>query len=215
MPEQAQNKPKVSSTEQTVNINGVVYERVPEIVKGSCAGCCARNKADLCEELNSARSIGNCSGIVFAKAVEKLSVANNEKFTVPKTFENWLPVDYHQLSAIETGKDEFLASKTKEKTLGRKDDSGKLRYSLIPPYALEQVAKCLTTGASKYAPDNWKYVDKAKQRYLDALIRHTEAYRKGETADAEGNDHLAAIAVNALFLLEFRYSPEFNKGVSE
>lgn len=95
-------------------------------------------------------------------------------------------------------------------TTGRKDDTGKLRYSLIPPYALEQVAKCLTLGANKYAPNNWKYVEGGKERYLDALMRHAEAYRKGEILDADGNDHRAAIVVNAMFLLEFDYSPEFN-----
>lgn len=93
-------------------------------------------------------------------------------------------------------------------TSGIKYDSDKLQYTLIPPLALEQVARNLTIGLKKYPErNNWKKVDNAEERYLDALYRHLEAHRKGEIFDPDSSVsdmyHLAAVAVNALFLLEF------------
>lgn len=90
---------------------------------------------------------------------------------------------------------------------GYKLDNNKLQYSLIPPLALEALARNLTAGLSKYPKDNWKKVENAEERYLDALYRHLEAHRKGELYDSESSvenmPHMAAVAVNAMFLLEF------------
>lgn len=85
--------------------------------------------------------------------------------------------------------------------VGLKFDNGKLQYSLIPPETLRALAEVLTFGASKYAPDSWKYLDKAEQRYMDALFRHLEAYRSGELTDPEsGFPHLSHVLTNAAFL---------------
>ena len=87
---------------------------------------------------------------------------------------------------------------------GRKFDSEKDQYTLIPPFALREIARNLTFGARKYEPENWKKVPNAKKRYLDALFRHVEAYRMGEVNDPEnGYHHLAAAAVNLMFVMEF------------
>ena len=103
---------------------------------------------------------------------------------------------------------------------GTKYDNEKLQYSLIPPYALEAVARNLTVGLRKYRErDNWKKVPNAEQRYLDALMRHLEAVRKGEIYDSESSaedmPHMAAVAVNALFLLEFMLNPELKEQIKE
>jgi len=84
-----------------------------------------------------------------------------------------------------------------------KFDSGKLRYSLIPPEALEGLASVLTYGAKKYKPNNWKQVDDTS-RYIDALYRHLEAWRSGEQFDSESNlPHLAHALTNVSFLIYF------------
>ena len=100
-----------------------------------------------------------------------------------------------------------------EQAIGTKYDQDKLQYTLIPPLALEQIAKNLTVGLKKYKErNNWKKVPEAEQRYLDALYRHLEAHRKGEMYDADSSvpdmPHMAAVAVNAMFLLEFMLDPE-------
>jgi hypothetical protein len=107
--------------------------------------------------------------------------------------------------------------KAPEASQGVKYDDGKTLYSLVPPYALEAVAKNLTVGLKKYpARNNWMQVDKAEERYLDALYRHLEAHRRGEIYDTDNIDstttHLSAVAVNSLFLLELMLNPKLNKG---
>ena len=90
------------------------------------------------------------------------------------------------------------------KTGGPKYDGGKLMYSLIPPIATEALAKVLTFGAAKYAPNSWQTVKDGERRYLDALMRHLEAWREGETIDPEsGLPHLSHLLCNASFLLHF------------
>lgn len=84
-----------------------------------------------------------------------------------------------------------------------KFDTGKLRYSLIPSEATKALAEVLTYGAKKYKPDNWKQVDD-KERYVDALYRHLEAWRSGEGLDGEsGLSHLSHALTNIAFLIWF------------
>ena len=94
--------------------------------------------------------------------------------------------------------------------LGRKFDGDKLQPSLMPAPALIATSRVLTSGAKKYSPDNWKYVDGAEQRYQDALWRHLLAYSNGEPVDPEtGESHMAHIICNAMFLLYAHETPEF------
>ena len=86
--------------------------------------------------------------------------------------------------------------------LGRKDDTGKLRWaSLIPWDALREVVLVLEHGAKKYGPGNWKLVPDAVDRYRDALLRHFMDRLSGEKRDADGLLHSACIVTNGLFLL--------------
>ncbi len=88
--------------------------------------------------------------------------------------------------------------------VGRKNDDNKIKYSLIPPVALESMAIVLTMGADEYGVDNWKQVSNSRERYLDALYRHLEAYRAGQTFDEQsGENHMAHIMCNASFMIHF------------
>ena len=51
-----------------------------------------------------------------------------------------------------------------------KADKEKINFSLVDPYAYEDLGKCLTIGAKKYSPDNWKLGD--IESYIAALDRH-------------------------------------------
>jgi hypothetical protein len=87
---------------------------------------------------------------------------------------------------------------------GVKFDQDKPQWTLVPFKALDEVVKVLTIGAKKYAPDNWKKVPNARQRYIDAAFRHMSAYAAGEKLDAEtGKNHLAHAVCCLLFLLAF------------
>jgi len=86
---------------------------------------------------------------------------------------------------------------------GRKDDAEKPRFDLVPPRALTAVARVLTLGARKYAPDNWRRVEGRRERYFAAAMRHLWAWWTGEDRDAEtGESHLAHAACCVLFLLD-------------
>lgn len=80
----------------------------------------------------------------------------------------------------------------------RDSQDGKPRYSLIPPKPLERVAMHFTDGADKYGDFNW-HLGQPSSRVIDSLMRHVEKYRAG----LKDEDHLAAIVVNAMFLMEF------------
>lgn len=65
--------------------------------------------------------------------------------------------------------------KVKEEMLQRengfiKADKEKTNFSLVDPYAYEDLGKCLTIGAKKYDADNWKLGD--IESYISALDRH-------------------------------------------
>lgn len=91
---------------------------------------------------------------------------------------------------------------------GIKYDNGKPEYGLLPPFALEEVAKVLTFGAQKYDRENWKKVDELERRYFDAAQRHLWAIKRGEDRDPEsGLHHLAHAATCLLFLLESELNP--------
>lgn len=86
---------------------------------------------------------------------------------------------------------------------GRKFDADKPRYDLVPPQALEEVAKVLTFGAQKYDDDNWKKVPGLRRRYFAAGMRHLWAWFKGERTDEEtGLSHLAHAICCFMFMLE-------------
>ncbi len=84
----------------------------------------------------------------------------------------------------------------------KKFDEKKLRYDLIPPVVLEELAKVLTYGAEKYGDHNWKNLDNFEERYYSALMRHIQAHRKGEKNDKEsGLSHLSHAFTNIAFLI--------------
>ena len=84
---------------------------------------------------------------------------------------------------------------------GTKNDSGKTRLDLITPEFIEELGKVLTLGAKKYADYNWQKNLETNRIYA-ALLRHANAYHKGEHKDPEsGLSHMAHVACNAMFLL--------------
>lgn len=86
--------------------------------------------------------------------------------------------------------------------IGMKHDQDKPRYDLIPPEAMNELAKVLAYGAGKYSPDNWMRVKNGEQRYYAAMQRHVEAWRSGEHTDPEsGLTHLSHAMACLSFLI--------------
>ena len=93
---------------------------------------------------------------------------------------------------------------------GRKDDSAKIRYSLLPVGTVNQVVQVLEFGSKKYADNNWMKVPSARTRYYDAAMRHIDAWWNGELLDLDKGDqkgshlpHLAHAICCLMFLMWF------------
>lgn len=84
---------------------------------------------------------------------------------------------------------------------GRKDDTGKQRWDLLPFGPIALVVEVMTFGASKYDANNWQKILSPDGRYFAALMRHLVAWRlDAASRDPEsGLPHL----VHALCCLVF------------
>jgi hypothetical protein len=85
---------------------------------------------------------------------------------------------------------------------GTKHDQDKVRMELLPPVALEEIAKVLTHGGKKYDDHNWRKGFKYS-RLIGAALRHVFAFARGENLDPEtGLSHLAHAACCMMFLID-------------
>ena len=177
-----------------MRIKDKTYFYEPESsISSPCSGCVGNEDLELCGELTTRI---NCS-------VDKII---------------WKEYKEKPVKAVKDEVDEWVAagmpesSKQTVQNIGTKYDDGKIQYTLVPPYALQEIARNLTEGLKKYKErNNWQKVPNAEQRYMDALMRHFEAIRRGEIYDTDSSApdmlHMAAVAVNAMFLLEFALNP--------
>ncbi len=88
-------------------------------------------------------------------------------------------------------------------TEGRKDDTGKVRFDLLPPELLFAVANILTFGAKKYSDRNWEK-GMSWGRVFGACMRHMWAWWRGDKADDEtGYSHLWHAGCCIAFLIAY------------
>lgn len=80
----------------------------------------------------------------------------------------------------------------------RDSAEGKPRPDLFSPFAMERIGLWLEQGARKYEPRNWEK-GMEYERVTASLHRHLMKYMQHDTSE----DHLAAIAVNASFLMHY------------
>lgn len=91
-------------------------------------------------------------------------------------------------------------------------DSGKLRYDLLEPYAIQELVRVFTKGAEKYTANNWLKGGMNYSRMLGSLKRHIAAFEQGEDIDKETLcSHMAHAAWNALGIISYsKYFPELD-----
>lgn len=81
-------------------------------------------------------------------------------------------------------------------------NTGKPDYSLIPIAAMQEAAKVLEYGASKYERDNWRRPTHWSVSFA-CLQRHLAAWQAGEDNDPEsGRNHLGHAMCNILQMLD-------------
>ena len=108
---------------------------------------------------------------------------------------------YNHLKEWEDTVDKAIEEVINDEYKSLKYDDGKILMSLVDPYFVEDIAKVLTFGANKYAPNSWQGLENGLTRYTDAMLRHLTAYQKGELIDPEsGLTHLSHAATNLMFI---------------
>ncbi len=108
--------------------------------------------------------------------------------------------DYYKSTHVNTKPD---SEKDKITAPGYKEDKGKLRYDLLPPYALSELAKVYTYGADKYTDNNWRKGMKWG-RIFGALMRHLwKFWAKRERDKESGILHLSHALWGVVTLLEY------------
>ncbi len=84
---------------------------------------------------------------------------------------------------------------------------------LLDTTAIEQLAKVLTFGAQKYAPNNWRK-GISKCRLIAAVMRHMFAYLGGQDKDPEtGLSHVAHAMCGCMFLLGLEHRTDLDDRV--
>lgn len=84
---------------------------------------------------------------------------------------------------------------------GVKFDQDKPQMGLLDSYAIEELAKVLGFGATKYAPNNWRKGIQIS-RLVAAALRHLFAVLKGEDCDPEtGLPHAAHAMCCCMFIV--------------
>lgn len=97
----------------------------------------------------------------------------------------------------------ITVAETVHRNEGDKYDTGKLRYDLIPVRPLRNLAGVYTMGAVKYGDLNYLKGMKWSRVYA-AIMRHLEAWRRGEELDPEsGLPHTAHAAWGCFTLQEY------------
>lgn len=113
------------------------------------------------------------------------------------------------MSLKHLGNRDFAEIKIENK--GTKLNKGKLRYDLIPTYAMKQVARVFTFGADKYDDRNWEkginWLD-----LMGSFERHYQEFKACIDMDDEsGLYHMAHAVTNGLMILEnYRIHPELD-----
>lgn len=94
-----------------------------------------------------------------------------------------------------------------QETEAMRFNAGKIRYDLIPPEFIREVAEVFTFGAKKYKPNNWKgFTPEQQEEIKGSLLRHIYAYLEGEENDSEsGLSHLAHAGCNLAFMIYFKH----------
>jgi len=103
---------------------------------------------------------------------------------------NWLGVD------IDDGKQKYYNA--------TKKDGNKPKMHLLPPKALEGIAKIMTYGATKYNAYNYKQGKGLNwDRVYSACMRHLNAWNAGEDIDPEsGENHLLHAGCCIMMLID-------------
>jgi hypothetical protein len=158
---------------KTVEIDSVIYEESPEVVKGSCLGCdlYSHDGNDDCGALVSGVPIFcGVNDTIYRKVGMKAyvaPVAANTKDTNPKD------------------------------AVGIK----KSPLSVVPTQVIHEVGLGMLEGALKYGRHNYRIAGVRASVYYDATMRHLNQWWEGEDIDPASNLSHITKAITSLVVL--------------
>lgn len=83
-----------------------------------------------------------------------------------------------------------------------KETKGKMRYSLLPPEAIEMACRGFEAGLAggHHEENDWRN-GLEWSKWLDAMMRHVEAFRRGEDIDhSDGKHHWEGVLATAMII---------------
>lgn len=100
---------------------------------------------------------------------------------------------------------------SQKQTVDPRTQNLKPLFQLIPPIALEELAKVYTMGAQKYRPRGWEQGISFMDMY-GSLLRHANLWRNGQDNDWESSlHHMAHVAFWALAIIQLTFTrPTFD-----
>jgi len=87
------------------------------------------------------------------------------------------------------------------KEMGARFSEGKVRHDLIPPWALDELAKVYSYGCLKYDDENYLKGLRWKKDVVGPILRHLWKWIRGQKIDKESGCHSLAMAVWGCFTL--------------
>jgi hypothetical protein len=91
-----------------------------------------------------------------------------------------------------------------------KTEIEKTQWRLLPWREIEEVARVLMYGNTKYKENDWQNVKNKREFYFDAAMRHITAWWNGERLDPESGLHHLAHAMCCMLIIMWgeRYNHE-------
>lgn len=179
---------------------------------GACQYCRGGEHYDVCDQF--AIRVPEPSATECDHLTTSITLVDGDRPTCDTCGTEFRPYEYNALLMKRRLHDPGHIQ-VAESTGAVKDDGTKVGgYHLIPPGPWADLAALYEFGARKYTPRNWER-GFAWSRPYNALIRHLEAFRRGEVMDdgpgGSGLPHMTAVTWNAVALAEFTNThPELN-----
>lgn len=123
------------------------------------------------------------------------------KFELPEKHPTMVELDNQTKEMFENRKEGKVDHNDLSGIVGKKYDTGKPRWSLVPLGVMKLVIDVLEIGAAKYGEENWKHVENGRTRYYDAAKRHIEDWWEGLQEDKDDGHHPLAHAICCLMFL--------------
>jgi hypothetical protein len=136
---------------------------------------------------------------------QTMSLSQSEKWEIPFTEEAALPVTKaSELASSKTSQDLSAAVMDKKvDSQAMRFDDNKLRFDLIPPEVIIELARVYTMGSYKYNDDNWRQ-GMPWSKVIRPVFSHMYKWMSGIAIDSDTGCHnLIMVAWNALTLFMY------------